>query len=105
MNEPITEAPLPPANTQGEVNVHLGYIRRDLLDIKNQNAKDLKEIKDQIGNIGNHYVTQSEFVDIKKTVESNTSDIKDIYKKIYIAMGILAVLQFLAPYIINQLIK
>lgn len=101
MNE-TSEAPIPPANTQGEVNVHLGYIRRDLLDIKNQNAKDLKEIKEQISTIGDHYVTQLEFTDVKELTVSNKEDIKGLYKIVYIGLGVVAALQFIAPFIITH---
>lgn len=70
MQEDSQQPPLPPANSPGEVNVHLGYIRRDLFDIKVQNAKDLKDIKDQISSLTDHYVSQLEFNPIKDAVEN-----------------------------------
>lgn len=56
-----TETAIPIANTPAEVNIHLGYLRRDILDLKVTTQKDLKEIKDQITDLDDSYVKKEQF--------------------------------------------
>ena len=69
------ETAIPSATTPEGVNIHLGYIRRDLLDMKNQNQKDLKDIKDSINGLGDHYVSEEAFGPVAEQTELNRKDL------------------------------
>lgn len=73
-----TETLIPPANTPAEINIHLGYLRRDILDMKNTTEKSLTAIKEQINDLENHYVNESEFRPIADLAKQNAKDIKTL---------------------------
>lgn len=77
METPIqSDQVIPPANTPAEINIHLGYIRRDILDIKTENARNMQQLKDQIGNL--NFVSEQEFQSLSKMVADHETEIKSL---------------------------
>lgn len=52
---------IPPANTPAEINIHLGYLRRDILSLTATTEKKLGEITNQISKLDDHYISEAEF--------------------------------------------
>ncbi len=77
MSDP-TEATIPPANTPAEINIHLGYLRRDILDMKASTEKSLTEIKGQINALDDHYVSEARFLPIEELAKINAKGLKDL---------------------------
>jgi len=71
-------AEMPPATTPEGVNIHLGYIRRDLLDMKKQSAADLQEIKNSLSALGDHFVSEEAFKPITEAVEAHGKNLKEL---------------------------
>lgn len=65
-----------PPHTPAEVGIHLSYIRRDVLELKAQQGKDMQELKTSIADLGNHFVTMSDFESVKKTTDNNAVQLK-----------------------------
>lgn len=101
----MSEAPVPQANTPGELNIHLGYIRKDLLDIKNQSAKDLKEIKDQITTMVDHFITEQEFAPYKDKIDKMVSPDEFTLIKRVVWGGVSLILTFVLGAILTLAIK
>lgn len=67
---------IPEANTAGEINTHLSYLRKDIADLKQDNKEQFKVIADQIKDLDDHYITEQEFRPIANAVKENTIQIK-----------------------------
>lgn len=70
------EPKIPEATTSGEINTHLGYLRRDIYNLTKSTKESLEGITKQIQNLDDHYITESEFRPIADQVKTNTADIK-----------------------------
>ncbi len=70
------ETEIPPANTPGEINIHLGYLRRDILDMKKTTETTLNEIKTQISNLDDHYVSEGRFNPLKESHDQLIIDVR-----------------------------
>lgn len=67
---------IPAANTPAEVNIHLGYIRRDILNLQQETTKALENLGRKIDGLDDHYITESEFRPYAKTTEANAAELK-----------------------------
>jgi len=67
---------IPPANTPAEINIHLGYIRRDILNLQEETRKSIGEVSRQISNLDDHYITESEYRPIAETVKSHEIELR-----------------------------
>lgn len=72
------EPKIPEATTPGEINTHLGYLRRDIYNLTKSTSEQLKGIREQITNLDDHYITESEFRPVADTVKQQTVDIKSL---------------------------
>lgn len=66
---------IPPANTPAEINIHLGYIRRDILNLQEETRKSIGEVSKQISSLDDHYITESEFRPIANLVKENAMEL------------------------------
>lgn len=66
---------IPPANTPAEINIHLGYIRRDIIQSANVTAEAIKGLKEDIGNLDDHFVSDEAFKPMVDQLNHNTADI------------------------------
>ncbi len=73
-----SDAVVSDAKTQGEVNVHLGYIRRDIIDMKKDTTEKLQEIKEQITKLDDHYISEAEYKPVRDAVEAHGKEIKSL---------------------------
>ncbi len=107
------ETTIPSANTPAEINIHLGYIRRDILDMKRTTSDSLQEIKTQISDLDDHYVNESQFVPLKESHEQliidvrNLTEWKDTFNGKMIGFGIgisvaTSVVTFVLTYFLKQ---
>lgn len=69
---------IPPANTPSEVNIHLGYIRRDIRELGTAIAAGLKRVDEQVGGLDDHYVSRAEFSPVAEQTKKNTADLEEI---------------------------
>lgn len=72
------ETLIPPATTPGEINTHLGYLRRDIKILTDSTKEQLQTITKQIQNLDDHYTTETEFRPFADQVKQNSRDIKVI---------------------------
>jgi len=106
------EGPIPPANTSAEVNIHLGYLRRDILNLTAQTSKDLGDIKSQISDLDDHYISEAEFGPIRDSVKQNAEDIrrliewKDTFNGKMIGFGAaISIITAAVSFFLNNFIK
>lgn len=69
---------IPPATTPGEINTHLGYLRRDIRILTDSTKEQLEAITAQIKNLDDHYTTESEFRPVADMVKQHEKDIKNL---------------------------
>ncbi len=85
---------IPAATTPGEINTHLGYLRRDILNLSKETSKRLDEITKQIQTLDDHYISESEFrptADLAKTTAlemKSLTEWKDTFNGKMIGLGI-----------------
>lgn len=68
MEDKDTPAPIP---IQGDVGVHLAYIRRDMDAIRKSQDEGIKGLKSDLKELKDGYVSHTEFKDLKDDVEKN----------------------------------
>lgn len=76
--EDRSDQPIPTATTPAEVNIHLGYIRRDILNLSTTTEKVLQEIKDSIGKLDDHYVSEQSFQPFAESVVNLEKEVKGL---------------------------
>jgi hypothetical protein len=67
---------IPAANTPAEVNIHLGYIRRDIQNLQQETTKAIDMLGRKIDGLDDHYVTESEFRPIADQAKASASELK-----------------------------
>lgn len=70
------EPKIPEATTSGEINTHLGYLRRDIYNLTKSTKESLEGITKQIQNLDDHYITETEFRPVADLAKQNAKDIK-----------------------------
>lgn len=69
---------LPDAKTPAEVNIHLGYIRRDIQNLQQETKTALDGIAKKIEDLDDHYITESEFRPVAELTKANAAAIKEL---------------------------
>lgn len=69
------ESAIPPANTPAEINIHLGYIRRDILAQGKAMTDGMKGLQEQISALDDHYVSEAAFAPVKDQTEENRKEL------------------------------
>lgn len=64
-----------PPQTPQEVGIHIGYLRRDISDMKKQQEGDMKEIKKSLSDLGTHYVSNDIFNPFADLTTTNAKDL------------------------------
>lgn len=67
---------LPAANTPAEVNIHLGYIRRDIQNLQQETKSALDGIAKKIEDLDDHYITESEFRPVSDQTKASALELK-----------------------------
>lgn len=73
-----TDVDLPPANTPAEVNIHLGYIRRDIRTLTDTTNLALGNLAKKIDELDDHYITESKFRPIADDVKAHDNQLKEL---------------------------
>lgn len=99
MEDQKTPAPIP---IQGDVGVHLAYIRRDIDTIKKNQEDGMKDLKSDIKDLKDGYVSHAEFNDLKNDVDKSMirREEFDPIKKLVYGMVALVLVAFVGGLIV-----
>lgn len=67
---------IPAAQTPSEVNIHLGYIRRDIQNLQQETKQALEGIGKKIDSLDDHYITESEFRPVSDQTKASALELK-----------------------------
>lgn len=71
-------AEIPSPKTPAEVGIHVGYLRRDISDLKKQQEKDMSDIKKGLADLGAHFVSIDTFTPVAAAVVAQGIVIEDL---------------------------
>lgn len=67
---------IPSANTPAEVNIHLGYIRRDIQLLQTETKAAIESVAKKIDQLDDHYITETEFRPSAEKVKDHELQLK-----------------------------
>ncbi len=72
------DQPIPTAQTPAEVNIHLGYIRRDILTLATDTKEAMKKIQESVSSLDDHYVSEASFKPFSEAVQKHEGLIESL---------------------------
>lgn len=72
------ETVIPAANTPQEVNIHLGYIRRDIHNLSQATTQSIKDLGKKIDELDDHYITEAEFRPVSDMAKASAQEVKQL---------------------------
>lgn len=110
MNDNQSE--IPAANTPTEINIHLGYIRRDIQDMKKASEESFKDIKTQIKDLDNNFISEVQFKPFRESQKILIDDVrtltewKDTFTGKMVGFGLgISISTSIATFILTYFIK
>lgn len=103
-NTPPTPIPVEPINGQG-LSVHMSYIRRDMDELKQSQAKWHTDLMTRLDEIQSLYPTRKEFEEIIKMTDDHETRMRAIEKTMWKWLGIASVIGVVASVIMQIFLK
>lgn len=103
--EETKKIPAPININNGEVAVHLAYIRRDIDEIKVNQDKNNLDLKESIKDLKNGFVTHTEFAETEKITDDHENRIRTIEKNMWKWIGMSSIISSFGGGIIIALIE
>lgn len=101
--------PPPISDNNDAVSIHLSYIRRDILDIKNTQNESNVEFRKEFTDLKNGFVSRTDFDEHLKADEDHEQRIRVIEKSLWKFLGassaISAIISLIGSYILNHIIR